>query len=95
MGSWRSVEGSACALPRWSGPACFLLGAAAGHIYPMIVAPNFEPGNAGVIFYTDVGIPAISLVLLWPQHRFGREPPAPGTVPGAVGTPENPRAGKA
>src|SRR5262249_37859712 len=36
------------------GPACFLLGAAAGHVYQMIVAHNFAPGNAGVIFYTDL-----------------------------------------
>ncbi len=52
------------------GPACFLLGAAAGHIYQMIAVHNFAPGNAGVIFYTDLGVPAIGFVLLRLQHRL-------------------------
>jgi hypothetical protein len=30
----------------------------------MIVANNFVPGNAGVIFYTDIGTPIIGLVFL-------------------------------
>jgi hypothetical protein len=51
-------------------PALFLLGAAAGHIYNMITAGNFAPGNAGVIFYTDIVIPIIGFVLLWLQHRY-------------------------
>jgi Family of unknown function (DUF6790) len=55
------------------GPACFLLGAAAGHLYQMIVANNFAPGNAGVIFYTDIGIPVVGLTLLWLQLRLRRE----------------------
>jgi hypothetical protein len=57
------------------GPSCFLLGAALGHAYQMVVAHNFEPGNAGVIFYTDLAIPAIGFVLLWLQATLG--PPAP------------------
>lgn len=52
------------------GPACFLLGAAAGHIYQMIVAHNFAPGNAGIIFYTDLGVPILGFILLGLQHRF-------------------------
>jgi hypothetical protein len=60
------------------GPACFLLGAAAGHVYQMITAHNFAPGNAGVIFYTDIAIPVIGLVLLWLQHRLRRHAPAFG-----------------
>ena len=55
------------------GPALFLLGAAGGHIYQMIAAGNFAPGNAGVIFYTDILIPLIGFALLWLQHRYGRE----------------------
>jgi hypothetical protein len=47
------------------GPAMFLLGAAGGHIYQMIVAHNFEPGNAGVVFYMDIIIPLAGFVLLW------------------------------
>jgi hypothetical protein len=71
------------------GPACFLLGAAVGHVYQMIVAHNFEPGNAGVMFYTDLGIPAIGFVLLWLQHRLGRKPSAPGVVPAEAGAAED------
>ena len=29
------------------GPALFLLGAAGGHLYQMVAAGNFAPGNAG------------------------------------------------
>jgi hypothetical protein len=54
------------------GPALFLWGAAAGHIYQIIHAGNFAPGNAGVILYTDVLIPILGFVLLWLQHRYGR-----------------------
>jgi len=57
------------------GPSCFLLGAAGGHIYQMITAHNFAPGNAGVIFYTDILIPLIGLALLWlaSRHRSSAE----------------------
>jgi hypothetical protein len=58
------------------GPACFLLGAAVVHAYQMVAAHNFAPGNAGVVFYTDIGVPAIGFVLLWLQHRLGRPPSA-------------------
>jgi hypothetical protein len=58
------------------GPALFLLGAAGGHVYQMVSAGNFAPGNAGIIFYTDVLIPALGFVLLWLQHRFERRAPA-------------------
>jgi len=51
------------------GPSCFLLGAAGGHIYQMITVHNFAPGNAGVIFYTDILIPLIGFALLWLAHR--------------------------
>jgi hypothetical protein len=51
------------------GPGLFCLGAAAGHAYQMVTAHNFAPGNAGVIFYTDILIPVIGLVLLWLQRR--------------------------
>jgi len=55
------------------GPAMFLWGAAGGHVYQMITAGNFAPGNAGVIFYTDILVPLIGLVLLWLQHRYEQE----------------------
>jgi hypothetical protein len=60
------------------GPALFLLGAAGGHLYQMITAGNFAPGNAGVIFYTDILIPLFGFVLLWLQHRY-----RPAVVSGA------------
>jgi hypothetical protein len=53
------------------GPALFLLGAAGGHIYQIVTAGNFAPGNAGVILYTDILIPVIGFVLLWLQRRDG------------------------
>lgn len=54
------------------GPSLFTLGAAAGHVYQMVAAHNFAPGNAGVIFYMDIAIPLFGFVLLWLQHRLGR-----------------------
>lgn len=42
----------------------------------MITAHNFAPGNAGVVFWTDILIPAIGFLLLWLQWRYGRPGPA-------------------
>ena len=53
-------------------PAVFTLGAAAGHIFQMVTASNFSPGNAGIIFYMDIIVPLFGFVLLWLQHRLGR-----------------------
>jgi hypothetical protein len=55
------------------GPALFMLGAAAGHAYQMATAHNFAPGNAGVIFWTDILIPAIGAVLLWWRHDYEQD----------------------
>ena len=46
------------------GPALFLWGAAGTHIYQMVTAGNFAPGNAGVVFWTDVLVPIIGFALL-------------------------------
>jgi hypothetical protein len=51
------------------GPAFFLWGAAGGHIYQIVKAGNLEPGNAGVILYTDVLLPIIGFVLYWLWRR--------------------------
>jgi hypothetical protein len=51
------------------GPALFTLGAAGVHLQDMITRGNFAPGNAGVIFYTDIVIPIIGFALLWLQRR--------------------------
>lgn len=53
--------------------ACFLLGAAAGHVYQMITAHNFAPGNAGIIFWSDILVPAIGFCLLWKRYGHGRD----------------------
>ncbi len=53
------------------GPACFLWGAAAGHVVQMVEAHNYAPGNAGVIFYTDILIPVFGFILLWLRYRAG------------------------
>jgi hypothetical protein len=63
------------------GPAFFLLGAAAGHVYQMMTAHNFAPGNAGVIFYMDIILPLIGFLLLWLQSRHAdAEAVKPGTA---------------
>ncbi len=46
------------------GPSIFTLGAAAGHVNQMITAHNFAPGNAGIIFWTDIFIPMFGFALL-------------------------------
>lgn len=46
------------------GPACFLWGAAVGHAVQMVEAHNYAPGNAGMIFYSDIFLPMIGLALL-------------------------------
>lgn len=51
------------------GPSLFLLGAAAGHVYQMITAHNFAPGNAGIIFWTDILIPVIGFTFLYLQRQ--------------------------
>jgi hypothetical protein len=56
------------------GPSFFSLGAAGGHVYQMITAHNFAPGNAGVVFYTDIGIPILGFALLWRSREHRRRP---------------------
>ena len=51
------------------GPACFLWGAAGGHVYQMITAHKFAPGKAGIIFYSDILVPIIGFIFLSLQHR--------------------------
>ena len=54
------------------GPSFFLWGAAGGHLYQMIKVHNFAPGNAGVIFWTDIFLPVIALYLLYQQYKSGK-----------------------
>ncbi len=55
------------------GPACFLWGAAIGHGMQMVEAHNYAPGNAGVIFYTDILLPIFGLALFWLCRQTSRE----------------------
>jgi hypothetical protein len=55
------------------GPALFLWGAAIGHVLDMIRSHNFAPGNAGVIFWTDILLPVVGLALWYGARRAGRE----------------------
>ncbi|MBW6398543.1 hypothetical protein KPL78_11830 [Roseomonas sp. HJA6] len=54
------------------GPSVFTLGAAVGHVRQMVIAHNFAPGNAGVIFWMDILIPLFGYWLLWMQKRHRR-----------------------
>jgi hypothetical protein len=51
------------------GPSIFTLGAAVGHLYQMVTAHNFAPGNAGIIFWTDIFIPLFGFALLRLNRR--------------------------
>ena len=68
--------GAGLRLAALGGPGCFLWRAAAGHAMQMVEAHNFAPGNAGVIFYTDILLPACGLVLLWMRQRADAPPEA-------------------
>ncbi|MFC3227306.1 DUF6790 family protein [Marinibaculum pumilum] len=60
---------------------CFLWGAAGGHVYQMVAHDNYAPGNAGVVFFTDIGVPLIGLVLLWLLYRTGHGARVPQARP--------------
>jgi len=49
--------------------ACFMWGAAFGHIYQMITAGNFAPGNAGIMFWCDIFMPIFGFLLLWMTRK--------------------------
>ena len=55
------------------GPSFFLLGAAGGHIYQMINAHNFAPGNAGTVFWMDIILPLVGFVLLYLSHKSQKQ----------------------
>jgi hypothetical protein len=39
----------------------------------MIAEQNFAPGNAGIIFWTDIIVPLIGLIFLWLQYGYEKE----------------------
>lgn len=50
-------------------PAVFSLGAAGGHIYQMIAAGNFSPGNVGLVLPSDILIPVVGFIFLWLSYK--------------------------
>ncbi|HWH91960.1 MAG TPA: DUF6790 family protein [Candidatus Binatia bacterium] len=50
-------------------PAAFSLGAAGGHIYQMIAAHNFAPGNVGLVLPSDIIIPVVGFIFLWLSYK--------------------------
>ena len=61
------------------GPAVFLWGAAAGHIYQIATTGNTAEGNAGSILYTDILLPLIGFGLLWWHGAAARRSEAAAT----------------
>ena len=54
-------------------PIVFNLGAAAGHIYQMIAFHNFASGNAGIMLWSDIIFPVVSVVLLRLSYLYPKE----------------------
>jgi hypothetical protein len=54
-------------------PSRLPLGAAATHATDMVRNNKFPPGNAGVIFYTDILLPQIGRTHPWLQYRHRSE----------------------
>ena len=46
-----------------------MLGVAIGHVYQIALTHNMAPGNAGVMFYSDIVLPVIGVVLLAVQWK--------------------------
>ena len=52
--------------------ATFLWGCAAGHIYQMNTTGNHTEGNSGVMLWTGLLMPFISIGLLWLSYTTNR-----------------------
>lgn len=53
----------------------FLLGAAGGHIYEIIAFQNYASGNAGIMLWSDILLPIISVILLYFSFRYRKATP--------------------
>jgi hypothetical protein len=51
-------------------PTAFSLGAAEGHIYQMITAHNFSPGNVGLVLPSNFLVPAFGFLFLWLSDKY-------------------------
>lgn len=49
--------------------ACFMLGAAIGHIYQIVTTHDLAPGNAGGMLWFDVLLPLFGFILLWKTRK--------------------------
>lgn len=56
-----------------TGPAFFTWGAAIGHAYQMAAHHNYAPGNAGLVFWTDIFLPVLAYILLYLQYRMSKQ----------------------
>lgn len=54
------------------GTSAFLWGAAGGHLYELFEKENFAPGNAGVMLWTGLLLPVISIVLLYLSAKYDK-----------------------
>lgn len=54
------------------GSACWLWGAAAGHIYQIFKAHNYSVGNAGSWFWMDILLPLLMLLTLMQLKKAGK-----------------------
>jgi uncharacterized membrane protein len=52
--------------------ATFLWGCAAGHIYQMNMAGNHSEGNSGLMLWTGLLMPVVSIVLLWLSYTTSK-----------------------
>ncbi|HEY4271528.1 MAG TPA: DUF6790 family protein [Candidatus Udaeobacter sp.] len=57
-------------------PSAFSWGSAGGHIYQMVAAHNFSPGNVGLVLPIDIFMPIIGFVFLRRSYKH----PQPATA---------------
>jgi hypothetical protein len=50
-------------------PSAFSWGAAVGHVYQMIMAHNFSPGNVGLVLPIDILMPFFGFMFLWLSYK--------------------------
>lgn len=53
--------------------SAFLWGAAGGHLYDIFKNENFAPGNAGIMLWTDLLLPVISIILLSLSCKYDKK----------------------
>jgi hypothetical protein len=68
--------------------ACFLGGAAVGHMMDIALGDNLTPGNAGPILYTDILTPIaiLTLLLALPRSRQAQAKPAEASLAARIET---------